>query len=116
MAKPPTYPVTFEPDETGYIRARFPDWPNIVTGGETLAAAAEAAEEALTATIGYYRDEGLPLPEPLAEHSGQVNLRIRRTLHRQLKARAAAEGVSLNALVGYLLARAVDEPSLTGRS
>lgn len=105
-----SYPVTFEPDETGYIRAVFPDWPNIITGGDTLADAAAAAEEALTATVAYYQDEQLPLPEPLTSYTGQMNLRVPRSLHRELKRRAAAEGVSLNALVNYLLGQAVHHP------
>jgi antitoxin HicB len=99
----PFYPVTFEADETGSVIARFADWPNIVTGGDTLEEAVANAHEALAATIAYYEDEGLPLPQPLAEHTGQINVRVPRSLHRVLKRRAAEEGVSLNALVNYLL-------------
>jgi predicted RNase H-like HicB family nuclease len=103
----PYYAVTFEADETGYVMARFADWPYIITGGETLAEAMANAEEALAATIAYYLEVGMTLPQPLAEHSGQINLRVPKSLHRQLKQRAAAEGVSLNALVNHLLAGAV---------
>jgi len=99
----PFYAVTFEADETGYIMARFADWPNIITGGDTLAEAVQSAAEALEATIAYYHEEGLALPEPLGEHSGQLNIRVPRSLHRELKRRASEEGVSLNALVSHLL-------------
>jgi len=47
-------------------------------------------------------------------YSGKVNLRMPRSLHRDLARRAEKEGVSLNQFMVVALARAVgEEPSLS---
>ncbi|MBI2298933.1 MAG: type II toxin-antitoxin system HicB family antitoxin [Armatimonadetes bacterium] len=100
------YPPTITPDEDGYLSVRFADFPGIVTGGETFEAAMDHAAEALALMVGEYEERGMPLPEPVSEVSGHFNVRVPRAVHRALKQRAAAEGVSLNALVSHLLSHA----------
>lgn len=112
----PFYAVSFAADETGYVQARFPDWPNIITGGDTLEEAAASAREALAAAIAWYRDAGLPLPDPSDRPSGQLNVRIPKSLHRDLKRRATDEGVSLNALVNHLLTSATSRQPPPGEA
>lgn len=48
-------------------------------------------------------------------YSGKVNLRMPRSLHRDLARRAEEEGVSLNQLMVVVLARAVGEEENVGR-
>lgn len=101
------YPVTFSADESGYINVRFPDFPGLLTGGATIEEAARHAREAFELHVTGYEAEGLALPEPLEEHSGHLSVHVPRSLHRELRRRAEQEGVSLNALVNHLLAKAV---------
>ena len=50
-----------------------------------------------------------PFPEPTAikEYSGQLRLRLPRSLHGHLAARAATEGVSINTLIVAAVAAAL---------
>ena len=64
---------------------------------EDLAAIAAAADDD-TMTLEEFK-------ESLKEYSGRMVLRIPRSLHRALKEEAAAEGVSLNTLMLYKLAK-----------
>ena len=48
-------------------------------------------------------------------YSGKVNLRMPRSLHRDLARRAEEEGVSLNQFMVVVLARAVGEEESVGR-
>lgn len=68
----------------------------------------EATPEDLAAIAAAENEEGVPLEqfmEELEGYSGRLVLRIPRSLHRQLKQQAAAEGVSLNQYMLYKLAR-----------
>ena len=102
------YEIKIIPDiESGYIAARFPDFPGIVTGGYSLEEAIKNARDALELTIDTMKKHKIPLPKPKTCFSGQFNVRIPRDLHRELVRKADEEGVSLNALVTYLLSQSV---------
>jgi predicted HicB family RNase H-like nuclease len=68
-------------------------WATHSMGGELLEATPEEVAEA---------EAELPSPR---EYSGKVNIRMPRSLHRDLVRRAEREGVSLNQLMVVLLAR-----------
>lgn len=56
------YTVKFKPDgEGGYI-VRVPAFPQIVTGGRTLAEAEEMAKDAIELCLEYYTEQGRSLP------------------------------------------------------
>src|SRR5512136_2558890 len=98
------YEIKIIPDrESGYFAVRFPDFPGIVTGGYNLEHAIKNGKEALEVTLDTMKEHKLPLPEPKTHFSGQFNVRVPRDLHRELVRKATEEGVSLNALVTYLL-------------
>jgi len=102
------YEIRMTPDEeSGYFAVRFPDFPGIVTGGYSAAEAVRNAQEALEITMESMKKHKIPLPEPKMRFSGQFNVRVPRDLHRQLVRKADEEGVSLNALVTYLLSRSM---------
>jgi antitoxin HicB len=65
------------------------------------------AQEALEITMETMKKHKVPLPEPKMRFSGQFNVRVPRDLHRQLVRKAEEEGVSLNALVTYLLSQSI---------
>lgn len=100
------YEIDVVPNEFGGYYARIPDFPTLFTGGETPDEAIRNASEAITLMIEEYQDRGQPVPQPLKEFSGRFNVRLPKTLHRELVRRAKGQGVSLNALVGHLLAQA----------
>jgi len=102
------YEIKVIPDrESGYFAVRFPDFPGIVTGGYSLEEAVKNAQEALELTIDTMKKYKVPLPQPKTRFSGQFNVRVPKDLHRELIRKAEEEGVSLNALVTYLLSQSI---------
>jgi len=111
------YEIDVVPNEHGGYYARIPDFSTIFTGGQTPDGAMRNALEAVGLMIEEYKDRGLPVPEPLRSFSGTFNVRLPRSVHRELVRRADRQGVSLNAMVGFLLAQAVGfEHSPEGRN
>jgi antitoxin HicB len=102
------YEIKITPDaETGYFAVRFPDFPGTITGGYDLEEAIKNAQEALELTLDTMRRHRMPLPKPKTRFSGQFNVRVPKDLHRELARKAEEEGVSLNALVTYLLSQSI---------
>lgn len=97
--------VAWSPEDEAYV-ARVPALPGCAAHGDTPASAIEEAQEAATAMLEVMAERGDPLPgaEPAQSHSGNIRLRLPRSLHARLDALASAEGVSLNALMVALLA------------
>lgn len=90
--------------EGGYV-IRFPDLPGCMTQVEDISEVSDAANEIRELWIEATLDLGQDIPEPTypEEFSGKFNVRIPRSLHRDLVHLAADEGVSLNQLVVSLL-------------
>ncbi len=94
--------------EQGYF-ARVPDLPGCITWANTFEELGAMIEDAKLAWIEDALEDGDRIPEPrdVGEFSGKVNLRMPRSLHRDLVRRAEAEGVSLNQYMTTALARSV---------
>ena len=98
-----SYTVTLEPLSTtegdGYV-ARIPDLPGI-TGcyGQTPEEALKDLEEAKTLYFQAAIDSNFTVPEPIETLSGQLKVKLPKSLHRELAKEAQREGVSLNTLV-----------------
>jgi len=102
------YEIKIIPErESGYFAVRFPDFPGIVTGGYNLEEAIKNAREALELTIDTMKRHKIPLPKPKTRFSGQFNVRVPKGPHRELVRKAQDEGVSLNALITYLLSQSI---------
>ena len=74
----------------------------------TVEEAVEEANVSKELMLESYLEHGdYPIPEPYSpkDHSGKFNVRVPKSLHRELAERAQEEGVSLNALVSSLLQR-----------
>ncbi len=97
------FEVIAEP-EGGYV-IRYPDLPGCMTQVEDLRDLGAIAEEIRELWIEAAFDLGQEVPAPTypEEFSGKFNVRIPRSLHRDLVHLAADEGVSLNQLVVSLL-------------
>ena len=92
-------------DEDAAYVATCPEFPGLSGIDPDPAKALGELQEGIEMAIESLEEEGRPLPIPLraAEHSGQIRLRMPRSLHGALAAQADREGVSLNTLlIGYL--------------
>lgn len=101
--------VYFDADEQEYV-ALCTEFPHLSAFGATPNEALAELDVVLDGALAVHRDEGWPIPEPLAPPepralpSGKFVLRLPRSLHARLVRRADHEGVSLNALAIALLA------------
>lgn len=107
------YEIVVLPDPTGGYVAQIPDLPGCVTQGDTIQEALEMLEEAKRAWLEDALESGEEIPEPSREYSGRVLVRMPRSLHRELAQRARSEGVSLNHLIVYHLARSLGQSRLS---
>ena len=97
------FDVIADPDG-GYV-LRYPDLPGCLTQVERIEDVGPAAEEirSLWIEAAFELGQSIPAPSYPDEFSGKFNVRIPKSLHRDLVLLAAAEGVSLNQLVVSLL-------------
>lgn len=99
------YRIELHPAAEGGFVASIPDLSGCITQGETKEETLVLIEDAKAAWIEIALEDGLDIPEPIPEDefSGKFNLRIPKSLHRDLTKRAEREKVSLNMLATYLL-------------
>lgn len=101
------YPFQVVADPDGGYVIIFPDLPGCLTQVDEITEVGPMAEDARRGWIETAYDHGLeiPLPSFPEEYSGKFNLRIPRSMHRELAEEAEHEGVSLNQYVTMLLGR-----------
>jgi predicted RNase H-like HicB family nuclease len=105
------YPFHVIADPEGGYVINFPDLPGCFTQADSIDEVPAMAEEARQLWIETEYDDGhaIPMPSYPEEYSGKFNLRLPKSLHRQLAERAETEGVSLNQYVLTLVAASVGE-------
>jgi antitoxin HicB len=108
MDLPYTVEVTRSDDG---LFAKVLELPGCMTWADSYEELGPMIEDAKVTWIEGSIEEGLPIPEPgeVEEYSGKVNLRMPKSLHRDLVRRAGREGVSLNQFMVTTLARSVGE-------
>lgn len=91
-------------EDNGYI-ATVKEFPGLSAFGETRAEAIKQAERALEGFLKVYQEDGCELPKPYTskQFSGQLRLRMPKSLHASLSEEADREGVSLNTHINHLL-------------
>ncbi len=96
--------------EGGFF-ARIEELPGCISQGETREEALEMIEDAMRAWIADALEAGHPIPEPVSsrEYSGELRVRLPKSLHRMAARKAQEDGVSLNQYVAVAVARAVGE-------
>ena len=111
MGLPYTIEVKHDPESEWSWFARIAELPGCMTEAPTFEELGPMIEDAMRSWIEVGLEHGDPIPEPrdVGDFSGKVNLRMPRSLHRDLVRRAEEEGVSLNQLMVVALARAVGE-------
>ena len=117
--KPFRYRIVVEwSDEDAAFVARVPAFPACAAHGKTADAAARDARRAAEGMLAVLHEDRSPVPaeDVTADFSGQLRLRIPRSLHERLARLATAEGVSLNQEMVLLLAQGcgMTEPKRTG--
>lgn len=100
-----TFTVVADPDG-GYVII-FPDLPGCLTQVDSLDEIPHMVDDVrrLWIETAYEHDFDVPLPSYPEEYSGKFNVRLPRSLHRQLVESAERDGVSLNQYVTMLLSR-----------
>lgn len=100
MKNTPRNPFEVRPlteDEGGGFLVTFPDLPGCMADGATIEDAIAEAADAETSWLSTKEELGL------TDVSGRFMVRIPKSLHARLQARARQEGVSMNTLaVNYL--------------
>ena len=91
-------------EDQGFI-ATCPDFPGLSAFGETPQEALSEASVALELFIESTEASGDQLPKPTEsiDYSGQIRVRMPKTLHSSLAQKAKKEGVSLNTWMITLL-------------
>ena len=102
------YRIEVVPDtvEGGYV-ASYPELPGCMTCGETAAEAIANAIDAKKEWLSAALEDGVNIPLPDAEenYSGQLKLRLPKSLHKQLAEEAKRDGISMNQYCVYLLSQ-----------
>lgn len=120
MAEPFNYRVVVEwsAEDDAFV-ARVPALPGCAAHGRTPESATREAVIAARGILESMRAHGdaLPISDITAGHSGQLRLRLPRSLHERLSRMAALDGVSLNQeLVALLASSAGAKTELATRS
>lgn len=92
-------------DEDDCYIATIPEFPGLSAFGDTPEEAAEEAKIAAEGFIEVYKEDGCKLPEPekFSSYSGQIRVRMPKSLHAKLSQEAKKEEVSLNQYMVHLL-------------
>ena len=94
------FDLAWSVEDEGYI-ATCPEFVGLSAFGETANEALAEAQVALKLFIEAYKEKDIPLPEPktVQDYSGQIRLRLPKSLHGQAAKTAAEDGISLNQLI-----------------
>lgn len=104
------YNIIIKPvsDEGGnYFAARVLEFDGCIATGETKEEAHNAIYEVLEGFIEDMIEDGEEIPEPIGDDDFSGNLRVRMTksLHQKLSTEARFEGVSLNQYIVHKLSK-----------
>jgi predicted RNase H-like HicB family nuclease len=91
------FDLNWSDEDDGYI-AVCPEFPGLSAFGDTAEEALAEAQIALGLFIESYKAKGIPLPKPekAKSFSGQIRLRLPKSLHAQASRLAAEDHISLN--------------------
>ena len=108
------YPFTIRPlaaEDGGGFLIEYPDLPGCHSDGDTPEQAVVNGRDAVRSYLLSCKKHGDPMPKPSSPAllSGQFRVRMPKSLHARLAARAEKEGVSLNMLVVAAAAQALGE-------
>lgn len=118
MQEPFRYRIVTEwSDDDGGFVARVPALgPGCAAHGKSEGEATKEAKAAASLMLEVLREDRRPIPPEDAspDYSGQLRLRLPKTLHERISQMATAEGVSLNTMLLTLIADGYGWRSATG--
>lgn len=95
-------------DEGGGWFAEIPLLPGCMADGESVEEAVENLNNAKKSWVETSIELGRAVPEPLSDDfSGQLRVRMPKSLHRDLSQRAKEENISLNQFIIYHLSKGI---------
>jgi antitoxin HicB len=114
------YPFTVRKltaEEGGGYLVEYPDVPLCRSDGDTVEEAITNGRDALEGSLMCYLQDGKPLPKPSSgqAYSGTFRVRMSKTMHAQIAARAKEEGISLNLFVVEAAAEAAGRYERPGK-
>lgn len=97
-------------DEGGGWFAEIPMLPGCMSDGETVEEAIINVNDAKKGWIETSLELGRPIPEPGSDdYSGQLRIRMPKSLHKALSEKAKDENISLNQLIVYHLTKGIGQ-------
>jgi predicted RNase H-like HicB family nuclease len=102
VSTPPAYSMrVFWSEEDAAFVAVCPELRTVSAFGGTYEEAVKELRAAIQGAVEVYQSEGWPLPETYTEegYSGQLRVRMPKSLHARLAEEAQREDVSLNTLI-----------------
>jgi predicted HicB family RNase H-like nuclease len=116
MKLPYTIVVRRDEDNDGEVSsiARVLEIPHVLGDGKTAQEAIECLDTHMRMAIEAYLRDGIAVPEPQTQYSGNINIRVDPELHAHLAQEAAVRDMSLNKYASLILERRqpyVAEPS-----
>ena len=107
MKLPYTILVNRDKDNEGdtCFIARVLELPHILGDGKTAQEAMECLNTHMKMAFKAYLRDGIAIPEPQIEYSGNINIRVDPELHANLAREAAAHDMSLNKYTALILER-----------
>lgn len=103
-----SFKIEWSKDDSEYV-ATCPSFQGLSAFGETEEDALKEAKIALALFIESYKERGISLPEPQSSQafSGQIRLRLPKSLHQRATRMASDDGISLNQYITNALNREV---------
>ena len=100
--------VAWSEDDGEYV-ATSPEWPELSWLASSEPEAIRGLRAVIREAIEILAEQGTPIPSPRAQpaYSGQIRLRMPKSLHQAMAARADQEGVSLNTLALSYISRGI---------
>ena len=100
------YREVIEADPNGGVVGHIAELPGCITQAETKNTLLDMLDDAKQSWLEAALADGISIPEPAREedYSGRFNLRLPKSLHKDLALTAKMEGVSLNQLAMCLIA------------
>lgn len=112
------YPISIKwSDEDGGYIATIPQIQGLSAFGESSSAALSELRIAADAYFQSLKKAGKPMPvfDKVAPFSGQLRLRMPKSLHAELSQAAANDGISLNSYLVVLLSKRQSERDLLNK-
>lgn len=102
------YKIEIQQNSDGSYFGKIVELEACMAGADSLPELLQMLEDAKKSWLKIALEDGIKIPEPMEqsrEYSGQFNLRIPKSLHKDLVSTAEKENISLDQYIVYLLSK-----------